>query len=435
MPPRSRPTGAFYLPGSRFWELALGAALALGRYSVPARVPRWLTSIAGLAAIAVASFAFDRASPYPGWRALVPTLGACLVILAGERATPNRVLLGSRPFVALGLVSYPLYLWHWPLLSFGNLVENQTPSASVRLALVSGAVVLASLTYLVERALRARRATLAQAVTLATCLVVIGASGRIIAGADGFPGRFPAAVRELLAYRYDYLADAHAGECWLSVRDPVSGFRASCFPAAEARPVLFLWGDSHAARLRPGLERVAPEYAIGSATRDLCPPVLDAPGTCGASNQEILAKLEAKPPAIVVLFANWSDPSIGALPGLGQRLVVAGVRRVIILGPAPHWSPNLPVAMYEAWSHGTVTQPIPRRSAQHLDRGVFALDQRMRAMPWSRGVELVSVLDRLCDPAGCATYVPGTDALTAYDYGHLTTEGATFVARGLSLGP
>ena len=425
------PDAAFYLPLSRMWELAIGGVLAV---STRARVRGAVAcAIAGLALLAVSVAMFDATTPYPGWCALLPTAGTCLIIVAGPTSPINRWLLGNRIVVAIGLVSYPLYLWHWVLLSFGFLYGAAEPAVAVRLALVVASLALAGLTYaLVERPLRTRRASTTQAVTLATALVLVAAAGRIIERLDGVPQRFSTVAAALLERTYDYLSDAHAGECWLDTHAAADGFAATCMPAHTA---IFVWGDSHAARLRPGIER-ATQAVIGSHTRDVCPPSLATTGDCLASNRATLAALARAKPETVVLFASWSAyPSevIDELPRLAQTLVDAGVRHVVIAGPAPRWTTNLPELVYEAWSEQALHSPVPARLTSHLLDSVAAADRALAAVTWPAHARYVSVLSLLCTTLGCLTFVPGSTELTAYDYGHLTTAGAELVARGLRL--
>ena len=154
--------GAFYSPVTRMWQLALGGLLALAagkrkRGSNGAVAADWtsrrfrlaeLASLGGIALIAVAVWAFDAAAPYPGWRALVPTLGAGLVVAAGRSASLNRYVLSHPVMVFVGLISYPLYLWHWPLLSFAHIVGLGIVPTSLRVGLLVASVVLAIGTYL-----------------------------------------------------------------------------------------------------------------------------------------------------------------------------------------------------------------------------------------------------------------------------------------------
>jgi peptidoglycan/LPS O-acetylase OafA/YrhL len=143
------PYASFYLPVTRLWELLAGALLALGGIDALRRVPpalREALSVIGLSLILAAAFLFDGAAPYPGWRALLPVVGALCVIAAGPQAWLNRRLLGNRAAVAVGLISYPLYLWHWPLLTLA-LIHAPEDAMIAKLAAASLALVAAIATY------------------------------------------------------------------------------------------------------------------------------------------------------------------------------------------------------------------------------------------------------------------------------------------------
>lgn len=152
------PEAVFYSPLSRIWELAAGALLAhsalrrtgpRSAFNAEARV------LAGLVLIGAGLYLVQKEKTFPGWWALLPVLGACLCISAGPLTWFGRNLLGSRVFVWFGLISYPLYLWHWPLLAYARIVDNGVPPAAVRGVAVVAAVVLAWLTYrFLERPIR-----------------------------------------------------------------------------------------------------------------------------------------------------------------------------------------------------------------------------------------------------------------------------------------
>ena len=147
----------FYSPLSRSWELLLGASLAFG-VSRQAAIPtawRNMAGWVGFVLIFMSACFLDKSMPFPGYWALPPTLGAALILFAGMQSNVNRALLASRPLVAIGLISYPLYLWHWPLLSFARILESQTPGPELRLALVLLSFILAWGTYrFIEKPIR-----------------------------------------------------------------------------------------------------------------------------------------------------------------------------------------------------------------------------------------------------------------------------------------
>ena len=147
----------FYSPLSRSWELFLGASLAFGmsRQLAVSTPSRNMAGYVGLILVVMSACFLDKSMPFPGYWALPPTLGAALILFAGMQSNLNRVLLASRPLVSIGLISYPLYLWHWPLLSFARILESQTPGLGLRLFLVLSSFVFAWLTYLfVEKPIR-----------------------------------------------------------------------------------------------------------------------------------------------------------------------------------------------------------------------------------------------------------------------------------------
>ncbi len=150
----------FYFPQNRAWELLLGALLACApslhlALSERSAVRANLLSSTGILLIVIAITKLDKHSVFPGWLALLPTLGVVLIIAAGNRAWINQHILGSQPVVWIGLISYPLYLWHWPLLTFARIIEGGEPSPQIRIIALVVSAVLSCITYLlIERRLR-----------------------------------------------------------------------------------------------------------------------------------------------------------------------------------------------------------------------------------------------------------------------------------------
>ena len=143
---------AFYSPQTRFWELILGGFLALSKRNtfiiLDKNSVKNSLSVLGFVFILSSVFLLNKENTFPGYWALLPTLGTFFIILAGMQAWLNKIVFSNRFLVWIGLISYPLYLWHWLLLSFARIVESQTPTIEIRLAALVLAVVLASLTYL-----------------------------------------------------------------------------------------------------------------------------------------------------------------------------------------------------------------------------------------------------------------------------------------------
>ena len=182
----------FYSPLTRFWELALGAVTAYLVAHRPAAdsINRTIVSWLGLCLILGAAFFVEKNYLFPGAWALLPTAGAAFLIYSGEGAWLNRQVLSSRLLVWVGLISYPLYLWHWPLLTFARIMESGAPAPGVRFWLVAASVILAWLTYrLLERPVRSRPRS--GKIVLALCLSVafLGITGFTVKSLDGLKSR------------------------------------------------------------------------------------------------------------------------------------------------------------------------------------------------------------------------------------------------------
>jgi peptidoglycan/LPS O-acetylase OafA/YrhL len=165
-------TATFYSPITRFWELMCGAALAWvkiykkhcyeaiksnvdavlasvlnkNRGDVTVRLLSNLSACAGLAIYIYGLVAITKESSFPGVNALVPVSAAILIITANSTAIINRVL-STRSLVWIGLISYPLYLWHWPLLSYARIIDGKLPNLEVRVTIVVISMLLAWVTY------------------------------------------------------------------------------------------------------------------------------------------------------------------------------------------------------------------------------------------------------------------------------------------------
>ena len=148
-----------------------------------------ILSVIGLALILTAVFALDN-KDFPGYKALLPVMGAVLMIAAGKDAFLNRYLLSNRVMVWFGLISYPLYIWHWPFLSFAWIVGGEMPQLKVRIGCVVLAVVMSAVTYyFVEPGLRWGRYGAYKAAGLLGAMILVGVAGYSIHRHDGYTAR------------------------------------------------------------------------------------------------------------------------------------------------------------------------------------------------------------------------------------------------------
>lgn len=250
----------FYMPHTRAWELIIGSILAYfhclpSRPYTPNPILRNVMSALGLGLIVYGIATITKADDFPGWFALYPTLGAALIIAAGPSAIFNRYLLGSRLFVWVGLISFPLYLWHWPLLTYARILENGIPPEKIRIALVVASILLAWMTYqFVEKPIRkSGKRTL----PLALAMVAIGLTGYATYNYNGLPWR--SSIQKTIAVQ-----DQFVGPVWKYATNDVCLNRYPfderkdfsywfCMTNKDAPPSLLIFGSSYANHLYPGL--------------------------------------------------------------------------------------------------------------------------------------------------------------------------------------
>ncbi len=425
---------SFYSPIPRAWELLVGGIIAdrsigkAGAESLRSSRSDNLFATIGALAIIGAAIGLDRNSLFPGAYVLLPVVGAALIIVS-PNSLVNGILLSNPLAVLLGKISYPLYLWHWPLLVYLQIVRNGVPNVVEIWAAIVVAVILSWLTYrFVEIPIRQNR----NAVPWASFgLIAVGIVGIVTYATAGLAFRFPREVREVAQLSPKQNA-GFRDTCFLEA--PGAHFGPDCVAPGD-KPLVFLWGDSTAAALYPGLksaEATIP-FRLARFSAPACAPIL-AVGSkrCDEVNDIAFGFLKSSRPKIVLLHAMWND--VINLDGL--RETIAQIRAVtpghiVILGPVPVWKRTLPTALVNAYRFRHVIADRIRSGVSGPDS-----DVRMEAFSKAVGVEYISAWRALCNTEGCLTRL-GSDAkdVVTTDQVHLSDAGSVFlidqIARSL----
>ena len=463
------PIAAFYSPWTRAWELALGALLAyrevflIPAWPYPGRTRADAGAALGIALMFGALFLLSEAQPFPSWRALIPTAGCALVIAhPGSRFTD--LVLGNRVAGFFGVISYPLYLWHWPLFAFAHMWPGVIPTAGVLLALAAVAVGLAALTYRWVEAQTAslfRRRPLATALALLGLLAATGILGHVTYDSKGFPGRFPPLVARIFDFDVNGAQGARLMQCLYqrdkgrySLEDERE--RAARFfddhrcTAIDdpGKPTILVVGDSHAAHLFAGLTEVfAGKANILALASVFCAPLVEevdmdagVGGTprCRGINEAVFGRIGAVKPDVLLVAGyfssydhepNWRYPHyLDALVAGARTLHREGVRSIVVAGEVPTWAPVLPILVgRDVLDRGEAAafSPVGVRPDS------LATDKALASKDWGDGVRYVSQADRLCAPEGCRRLVGPNlpEDILAVDYGHYSVNGSIFAVR------
>jgi len=391
-------------------------------------------TIAGLAAIAYAVFAFDSRTVFPGVNALFPVLGSAALIHCAPGTAVGR-LLSVPPMRAIGLISYSLYLWHWPLIVFTEYATDTPLSGWRSFAIIVASIGLATLSWrYIEAPFRrrdriGRRAIFTQA-TVATIALCLVSSAMLAAG--GWQSRFAPEITRLASARDDF--SPARGRCHDS--------DTACTLGAATAPSALLWGDSHGVELAFVLGEWERQrgHAILQRTHSSCPPVLgydppEDPG-CARANRLVLDSIRAdRSLSTIYLAAFWASdryagPSFADALERTIALLVGEGRRVVLIGAVPPNRFDVPRRLAHLARTGTLAE------ARGADRAeVAATDARLRAIAarWQgRGLTYVEPSATLCGTSICEIVHDGTPLY--FDAHHLSVAGARRVLAPLERG-
>jgi peptidoglycan/LPS O-acetylase OafA/YrhL len=421
---RQDATAAFYAPWSRVWELLAGGWLATGsRQGAPAvegrpanagtrGLARDLGSLIGIAALAVAILAFDKTLAFPGAWALLPVVGAMLLIACGPGALVNRSLLRLSPLIWIGLISYPLYLWHWPLLRMYLMGRGELLTPMNRIGLLAAAFFAAWLTYAwVEKPLRRRPADLKHIGILAVAMTAVAVAGALAWFAFISPRNTTIGLDKILAATYDW-------------RFPTPSLRPVLFRGnrffeqrtSNDRVVVFI-GDSNIEQLAPRVSALLTSDPIKYpsavfATKGGCLPIPDwnpVDARCADRLNVAIAYAERPEVDAVVLGGSWinvlgdKDPiaTVAPLGPLIRRL--ASGRKVFLVLNIPAGPQFDPHSMFvgSRMTHLAANAHPSALSKSAFLRSYGPLRDEIARIGRSNGAVIIDPLDSLCTGDAC----------------------------------
>ncbi len=443
---------AFYMPYSRAWELLLGTLLSLGMF--PRLLQAWqrnLATLVGVGLIAFSIFFYTEQTLFPGFSALAPCIGSALIIGSGEGG-PSFVgnMLSWRPVVFIGLISYSLYLWHWPVIVLQQMGVFVGVSAiqSHRIAAVLTehrldmiveivlSLVLGILSWrFVERPFRSGPLRLSGrplfALAGAVMAVLIGFCSLTVF-AKGFRSRFPPDALEVASTHHDSEEIVRTG-CFITSEYHFENYNYKlCLhqDGSGLKKNYLLVGDSHSAMLWSALSSALPDANVMQASTFNCPPLLHSEShpDCEKMTDYIFQRyLPSHRVDGLFMVGRWS---VDQLPELTTTIAWAKQHNipVTVFGPVPEYEGPLPrlLAYSIAWKK-------PNFASQHRLNENAALDAQMESMAknvWH--VPYISLYQEICGADGCTEYADAAHKIPIMDDdNHLNQFGANLVVRRL----
>lgn len=465
-------SAAFYLPQYRFWEILFGSMAAFhnifyGAHSVKihnSALMRNLISSIGATLLVASIIVIDRHRIFPGFWALLPVSGAILMVFAGPAAWINQHVLASRIMVAIGLISYPLYLWHWVVITYMRIdgaEELNVPSAGLAIFI---SVILAFLTYkFVELPFRNASIRVPKAAVLLTLGVAVASAGMFSFFKEGIPFRPGTDLNDRTEYA-QYFENSLPGWAYSTTHGILKAYRAECdffdidsyrmgkqtmvprkeisadcyVPKTEIK--VMIWGDSHAAQYNFGLSKVLPnsvsllQVASSGCEANFPDNTTERREYCNRSNRFAFEVMKKAKPNVLVIAQSEGHDATNNLTALAARAKSLGVKRIIIIGPVPHYAPFLyEVVFRKYWNY------TPLRTKENIIRASLEIDKTLKRKyaAGAGGFDYLSAVDAFCnDDEGCMIYLDNDRraGLVTYDYGHLTPRASVFFAR-MALAP
>ncbi len=440
------PVADFYLPLTRFWELLAGGLLACSSGltgALDSRFSRFRDAVSwgGLVLIAAGVRLIDRDSPFPGWWAILPVLGASLFISAGPHAFLNRVVMASPLAVWLGLISYPLYLWHWPLLVWPVIVTGEPLSPSLRLGMVLLGVLLAWATFRLLEA-RLRHGGRRVALVLVALMAAVGLTG--LTGATGLArSRHDSSqLQPILDARFDW---DFPGQAFKRVPDR----KLLYFQAGRGVQKTLFVGDSNMEQYAPRIGAVISDpgageglnsaILVGNQTTKLLEDVL-AGGSTGEAALQRLSDLASDPAVTtVVLAASWHRYGPGLMdPARFSRFVqyfdrLAAGKRLFVVLNIPSGPELDPRNMFTGSRLGSLSLKTAREARFDMTAFRRRLDRvhgRVREFSALTGATVIDPILSLC-PGGICPMFDANGTPLYKDDTHMTATyartGATFI--------
>ncbi len=441
---REFPDAGFFLLPTRIWELLAGVLLAKLEFrgsAINKTKYLFLLPYLGIVFILGATVLFHKEIKHPSLYTVFPVIGTMLLIRYAQEGDVITRILSNKLFTSIGLISYSLYLWHFPIFAFTRISGKQINNIeSLKYVVLSFVLSIASY-FLVEQVFRNKNkissTTFWISLALTLCLLIVLCL-KVIQN-KGYPERYVNFHKFLKYEAYRYQKPYLYRTCFVAREDfhqPNPFSQCAPINALSSRKTIYFWGDSNAAHLIPGIQHyLASDYHIELRTMGGCGAFFGnvnkgSPG-CKELNDKIFEEIITRHPDKVIIAGLWRDGFVDLLEVTIEALKQQGIDDILVIGPVPRWTLGVPRTVFNFGRKHKKLKQLP----EYLDDVRFVkireLDAIFQQMTTQQNVQYYSPLAQFCrEGVGCRIHM-GDDKLLQWDNQHLTVEGSLYLLEDL----
>ena len=433
---------SFYILPTRLWELLCGSLMAYlhSKEKLNFKKKHNLLVILGLIFILLSVIFFNERIPNPSIFSAIVVLGTSFVIFFNNKSIYIYKFLSNKFLVKIGLISYSLYIWHFPVFAFKK-IKSDGLSNFDKLESIILIIFLSIFSYfLIEKPFRNNKIILKKYffILLSIFFVLLVFLSLYIYKTNGLPKRYGTDVLKLINFDYEYSVLYQKDTCHISLKENISkNLYSNCkVEIFKNKKNLYLWGDSLAAHLFPGIKfKYEKNFNIFQKTADACKPTSLLreklkKTRCYKINEFIYDEIINLKPSKIFISAGWDENDLILLNEIINNLKKNNIPEIYIVGPSPRWHDPLPKILFKKYR---LTKNIPKLLYDENQIINFELDEKLNEIANKNFVKYVSPIKILCvKDYRCLTKVDESpDSILTWDENHFTEKASKYIFKNI----
>lgn len=429
----------FYILPSRIWEILAGSVIAF-LHSSNSKKKRnsQLLTIVGFGLIILSLIFFNNKIPSPSIFSSTAIIGTCLIIFYYNHNNFITRLLSNNFLVKIGLISYSLYLWHFPIFAFKK-IHSTNLSNFDKIELFGLIIFVSLISFLfIEKPFRDKKiiSTKFFVILLIGFFNILIITSFYIYKNNGIPKRYDPEVEKLVNYQYDYSKLYQEGTCFIELKNNFSSnFFENCkSDFIEGKKNLYLWGDSLAAHLLPGIKFMhEKDYNIFQRTVGGCNStgIFDEStegAICKKINDFIFKEILNLKPSKIYISGSWTEDDVLILEKLLIKFKNVNLNNIYIVGSSPRWHDPLPKILLRIYK---LKKNIPKYLYDDNHIATFKIDKKLRKLSEKYSVKYVSPVKILCkENYSCLARVDeNSNSILTWDENHFTEKASIYLFK------